>query len=69
MGYPDKSLVVDVLAEAARRAGSSVTARHPEDIAIAMINALEYAAEIVQILHEGGNLQASPSKREDVQYE
>jgi len=50
--YPEKNYVVDILVEVARRAGTEVNADHPEDIAIAMMNAIEHAGVTIDIIHK-----------------
>lgn len=54
--YPAKTLVVDVLIEVARRSVIENTARHPEDIEIAMTSAMEAAAKTLTVLTEKGAL-------------
>lgn len=56
MNYPDKKLVVETLLEVGRRAAMNVAADHPDDIAVAMVNAIENSAEAIQVLHEAGRL-------------
>ena len=52
MKYPDPELIVETLAEVARRVGLSVNANHPVDIATAMSFAVEYGAETLTVLME-----------------
>lgn len=56
MKYPDKDLVIDTLAEVARRVGHSVNAQHPVDIAAAMSFAIEYGGETLAVLIEKDRL-------------
>lgn len=56
MSHPSKTLIIDTLLETARRVAVEVNANYPEDIAIAMMNAIECGAATLQILHENGNL-------------
>lgn len=57
MNYPDKNLIINTLLEVARRAGIETTANHPEDVASAMLNAIEYGAVVIDILHKAGHLE------------
>lgn len=56
MNYPDRELVIETLLEVGRRAGTNCSADHPDDIAVAMVNAIESAGEAIQVLHENGRL-------------
>lgn len=47
MDYPVKSETIDLLLEAARKAAEGAEVTHPEDIACAMLNAIEYAWPVV----------------------
>lgn len=60
MQNPEKKMIVDVLAETARRVGMESMAEHPEDIAVAMSMAIDSAGMAVEILQEGGNLTSTP---------
>lgn len=57
MKYPSHDFTVSALIDVARRAGMEVNADHPEDIAIAMINAIEHGGSMLSILNESGNLK------------
>lgn len=46
--------VVDTLVEVARRAGMDNKSNHPVDIAVAMMNAIEYGAETIVVLKDNG---------------
>ena len=56
MSYPDKKMLVKALSEAAERAGMESSANHPEDIAYAMINAIETGAVMLEILWKTGKI-------------
>ena len=56
MNYPDRNVTIDALLSAARAAAESQGAEHPEDIANAMMNAIESGWPVVQHLHERGIL-------------
>lgn len=56
MKYPDPEVIVETLAEVARRVGMSVNADHPVDIAAAMSFAVEYGAETLAVLMEKDRL-------------
>lgn len=49
-------LVVEILLQAARKAGTEATSNHPVDIAEAMINTLEHGAVVIDILNKEGLL-------------
>lgn len=61
--YPDEKMIVDILTEAARRAGRDSSSRHPVDIACAMSFAVEYGAEMLALLHERKMLNDVPRTR------
>ena len=48
MNYPAKGDTIDLLLDAARRAGEDCSSQHPEDIAYAMLSAIEYSWPVVQ---------------------
>lgn len=52
MTYPDKEWIIEVLLEAAKRAAFESTAEHPEDIAHAMMNSIEYGASVLDIINK-----------------
>jgi hypothetical protein len=52
MSYPDRALTIAVLLEVARKTGIDASSPHPEDIAAAMIVALDAAALAIQAMHE-----------------
>lgn len=61
--YPDKKQTVEVLAELARRVGHDANVRHPLDIAMAMLTAIEYGGEMLALLHEREMLNDVPRTR------
>ena len=52
MNYPNKSLVIDTLLEAARDAAEKSSAEHPEDLAAEMVGALDGAVSAITYLHK-----------------
>lgn len=48
MKNPDPEATISILLNTARLAGESCDSEHPEDIASAMLNAIEYAWPVVQ---------------------
>lgn len=56
LNYPDKNVVVETLAEVAKRAGMDCSSQHPEDIAIAMSMAIDAAGTTLTVLMQNGNL-------------
>ena len=47
MNYPAKGDTIDLLLDAARKAAEDTEATHPEDIACAMLNAIEYSWPVI----------------------
>lgn len=47
MNYPAKGDTIDLLLDAARRAGEGCSSPHPEDIAYAMLSAIEYSWPVI----------------------
>jgi hypothetical protein len=56
VSYPNRQITIDALLNAARSAAESQKAEHPEDIAHAMMNAIEYGWPMLVHLHERGVL-------------
>lgn len=54
--YPKKDITITALLAAARNAAMDSSAIHPEDIAAAMVVAIDGAAATVQHLSSGGYL-------------
>ena len=54
--YPEKQLVIDVLTDAAAVAATESVSQHPEDLAAAMLTAIEQGAVVVEILWKRGVL-------------
>lgn len=54
MKYPNKSQVIDLLAETARRVAHESSAEHPVDIALAMGNAIEVGGVLIAAANEKG---------------
>lgn len=52
MNYPDKSIVIETLLEAARDAAEKSSASHPEDLAAEMVGALDGAVSAIVYLHK-----------------
>lgn len=61
MNYPDRSITIDALLNTARTAAEACNASHPEDIASAMMNAIEYGWPMLVHLHERGVLDSPDS--------
>lgn len=57
MNYPSKSVVIETLTAVARRAAEESSANHPEDIADAMVTAIEYAASTLTVLNGNNRLK------------
>lgn len=45
--YPDKVVSIELLLKAARRAAEESSSEHPEDLMIAMVNALETSVGVI----------------------
>lgn len=58
MSYPDRHITIDALLNTARTAAEAQKAEHPEDIANAMMNAIEYGWPMLVHLHERGVLDS-----------
>jgi hypothetical protein len=52
--YPDRALTIPVILEVARQTACETNVDHPEDIAAAMVYAIEAAARTLQVIHERG---------------
>lgn len=50
MTWPKKEVIIDVFLAVAHEAGMDSSSQHPEDIMIAMVNALEGAAKTIEIM-------------------
>jgi hypothetical protein len=50
--YPDRSYSIPVILEVARQTACETDVEHPEDIAAAMVYAIEAAARTLQVIHE-----------------
>lgn len=55
--YPSKELIVDVLLTAARMSVAENPPLHPEDFAVAMMNAIETTAPVLMYMNEKGYLK------------
>lgn len=51
MNYPNPSDTVEILITAARRAAMENNVHHPEDIASAMLSAIEYSWPVILECH------------------
>lgn len=50
MVFPNKTVTIDVLLTVAAEAAAESSSQHPEDIMIAMVNALEIAAKTIEVI-------------------